>query len=57
MRAVDQWARMEVDLGADWDDAHLAFTPEGSTADAAAVLAPLPVGAVAVLAQLVDGGH
>ena len=41
MRAADQWARMEVELGPDWDDAHLSFTPEGSTADAAAILAPL----------------
>ena len=41
MRAADQWARMEIELGPDWDDAHLSFTPEGSTADAAAILAPL----------------
>ena len=46
MRAADQWARMEVDLGADWDDAHLSFTPEGATADAAAILAPLAPGRV-----------
>ena len=46
MRAADQWARMEVDLGAGWDDAHLSFTPEGSTADAAAILAPLAPGRV-----------
>ncbi len=46
MRAADQWARMEVDLGADWDDVHLSFTPEGSTADAAAILAPLAPGRV-----------
>jgi hypothetical protein len=46
MRAADQWARMEVDLGPDWDDAHLSFTPEGSTADAAAILAPLAPGRV-----------
>jgi hypothetical protein len=37
---------MEVDLGPDWDDAHLSFTPEGSTADAAAILAPLAPGRV-----------
>ena len=37
---------MEVDLGPDWDDAHVSFTPEGSTADAAAVLAPLAPGRV-----------
>ena len=41
MRAADQWARMEVELGPDWDDAHLSFTPEGSTAADAAILAPL----------------
>ena len=23
MRAADQWARMEIELGPDWDDAHL----------------------------------
>ena len=46
MRAADQWARMEVELGPDWDDAHLSFTPEGSTADAAAILAPLAPGRV-----------
>ncbi|MGH2728926.1 MAG: hypothetical protein ACRDKS_18285 [Actinomycetota bacterium] len=46
MRAADQWARMEVDLGPDWDDAHLSFAPEGSTADAAAILAPLAPGRV-----------
>jgi hypothetical protein len=46
MRAADQWARMEVDLEPDWDDAHLSFTPEGSTADAAAILAPLAPGRV-----------
>ena len=37
---------MEVELGPDWDDAHLSFTPEGSTADAAAILAPLAPGRV-----------
>jgi len=46
MRAADQWARMESELGPDWDDAHLSFTPEGSTADAAAILAPLAPGRV-----------
>ncbi len=46
MRAADQWARLEADLGADWEDAHLSFTPEGSTADAAAILAPLAPGRV-----------
>jgi len=37
---------MEIELGPDWDDAHLSFTPEGSTADAAAILAPLAPGRV-----------
>jgi hypothetical protein len=46
MRAADQWALLEADLGSDWEDAHLSFTPEGSTADAAAVLAPLAPGRV-----------
>jgi hypothetical protein len=46
MRAADQWARMEADLGPDWDDAHLSFTPEGATAVAAAILAPLAPGRV-----------
>ena len=46
MRAADQWARLEVGLGADWDEARLSFTPEGSTADAAAILAPLGPGRV-----------
>ena len=46
MRAADQWAQLEVGLGADWDEARLSFTPEGSTADAAAILAPLGPGRV-----------
>lgn len=46
MRAADQWAQLEVGLGADWDEVRLSFTPEGSTADAAAVLAPLGPGRV-----------
>jgi hypothetical protein len=46
MRAADQWALLETSLGADWAEARLAFTPEGSTADAAAILAPLGPGRV-----------
>ena len=41
MRAADQWAQIEGALGSDWDEARLAFTPEGSPPEAAAVLGPL----------------
>jgi hypothetical protein len=41
MRAADQWAQIEETLGADWAEARLAFTPEGSPSEAAAVLGPL----------------
>ena len=41
MRAADQWALIEGDLGVDWDEVRLSFTPEGSPSEAAAVLAPL----------------
>jgi hypothetical protein len=41
MRAADQWGRIEAELGAEWSEARLSFTPEGTTAEAAAVLAPL----------------
>ena len=41
MRAADQWALIEGDLGIDWDEVRLSFTPEGSLGEAAAVLAPL----------------
>ena len=41
MAAADQWAQIEEDLEAEWVELRLAFTPEGSFADAAAVLAPL----------------
>jgi hypothetical protein len=46
MRAADQWALLEKDLEADWTEARLAFSPEGSTAPAAAILAPLGPGRV-----------
>ncbi|HSF62481.1 MAG TPA: hypothetical protein VLA69_12355 [Gaiellaceae bacterium] len=46
MRAADQWAQMEGELEPDWDDVQLSFTPEGSTAVAAAILAPLAPGRV-----------
>jgi len=46
MRAADQWALLETSLGADWTEARLSFTPEGSVADAAAILAPLGPGRV-----------
>ena len=45
MRASEQWAQIERELG-EWDEARLAFTPEGPVADAAAVLAPLQPGRV-----------
>jgi hypothetical protein len=41
MRAADQWALIEGDLGIDWEEVQLSFTPEGSLSEAAAVLAPL----------------
>jgi hypothetical protein len=41
MRAADQWAQIEGDLGSEWTEALLSFAPEGSTTDAATVLAPL----------------
>jgi hypothetical protein len=44
MRAAEQWERIQRDLPEGWDEARLAFAPEGSLADAAAVLAPLGPG-------------
>jgi hypothetical protein len=44
MRAAEQWALLEKNLGSDWGEARLAFAPEGSTVDAAAILAPLGPG-------------
>ena len=41
MRAADQWAKIEATLDPDWVEARVAFTPEGSSADAAAVLGPM----------------
>jgi len=41
MRAADQWAQVEGALDADWVEARLAFAPEGSLSEAAAVLGPL----------------
>jgi hypothetical protein len=46
MRAADQWALLEKDLGSDWTEARLSFAPEGSTTAAAAILAPLGPGRV-----------
>jgi len=46
MRAAEQWALLEKNLGSEWAEARLAFTPEGSTAEAAAILAPLGPGRV-----------
>jgi hypothetical protein len=41
MRAAEQWVQTEGALGSDWTEAWLSFVPEGSTAEAAADLAPL----------------
>jgi hypothetical protein len=41
MRAADQWAQIEESLDADWAEVRLAFTPEGSPSEAAAVLGPM----------------
>ena len=41
MRAADQWAQIEETLDADWAEARLSFTPEGSSSEAAAVLGPM----------------
>ncbi len=41
MQAAEQWARIADELDAEWTEARLAFSPEGSSADAAAVLGPL----------------
>ena len=46
MRAADQWAQIEEGLEPGWTEAQLTFTPEGSSADAAAVLGPLQPGRV-----------
>jgi hypothetical protein len=46
MRAADQWALLETDLGSNWTEARLSFAPEGSTTAAAAILAPLSPGRV-----------
>jgi hypothetical protein len=41
MRAADQWAQLEETLDADWTEARLSFTPEGSSPEAAAALGPM----------------
>jgi hypothetical protein len=41
MRAADQWAQIEETLDLDWAEVRLAFTPEGSLPEAAAVLGPM----------------
>jgi hypothetical protein len=46
MRAADQWDLIEAGLAPDWSEVQLAFTPEGSVAEAAAVLGPLQPGRV-----------
>jgi hypothetical protein len=46
VKALDQWKRIEAELGEDWDDARLSFAVEDADAirRAAAVLAPLGPG-------------
>ena len=46
MRAAEQWEQIEAGLDADWSEVQLAFLPEGSVSDAAAVLGPLQPGRV-----------
>ena len=46
MRAVDQWAAIHDELPGSWSEADLAFTPEGTVSEAAAILAPLSPGRV-----------
>jgi hypothetical protein len=41
MQAAEQWAQIQAGLDPEWAEARLAFTPEGSSAEAAAVLGPL----------------
>jgi len=52
MRAADQWGQIEAGLGADWSEVQLSFVPEGSVADAAAVLGPLQPGRVSTELRL-----
>ena len=46
MRAADQWEQIKAGLDPDWAEVQLALVPEGSVADAAAVLGPLQPGRV-----------
>jgi len=46
MGAAGQWDQIEAGLDADWSEVQLSFAPEGSVADAAAVLGPLQPGRV-----------
>ena len=41
MQAAEQWAQIQTTLDPMWYEARLAFAPEGSPAEAAAVLGPL----------------
>ena len=60
MRAADQWAGIEGSLPDDWSEVQLRFVPEGSVAEAAAVLGPLQPGRVGDVLRLhiqrADGG-
>jgi hypothetical protein len=46
MGAAGQWDQIEAGLDSDWSEVQLSFAPEGSVADAAAVLGPLQPGRV-----------
>ncbi len=46
MRAADQWEQIKAGLDPDWAEVQLTLVPEGSVADAAAVLGPLQPGRV-----------
>jgi hypothetical protein len=52
MRAADQWAQIEENLDPAWAQARVAFTPEGSPDEAAAILAPLQPGRAGGVLQL-----
>lgn len=41
MRAAEQWTQIEQELDPEWAEVRLAFSPESSSAEAAALLAPL----------------
>ncbi len=46
MRTAEQWAQIEGGLDPNWSEAQVTFAPEGSVAEAAAVLGPLQPGMI-----------